>query len=124
MVCNRGANVEELHFKNPKSPIYMNLTALSYLFMLYNWIPSMNIWLMSMAIVKMAQMAILAIMGTIVMTNGNFCIGIRGIQSKSTTKLGRDVIVMSIGPFIQTSSIYLSFYNQAICKNPDSLRPI
>ena len=41
------------------------------------------------AITKMAKMAILAIMATVVMVNGNIIMAIRGIQLKSMKKLGQ-----------------------------------
>ena len=40
-------------------------------------------------ITKLAEMAILAIMATIVMANGNFSMVIRGIQLKSMTKIAQ-----------------------------------
>ena len=39
-----------------------------------------------MAIAEMAEMAILAVMATIVMANGNFSMGIKGIELKGTKK--------------------------------------
>ena len=44
----------------------------------------MTLLLISMAI---AKMAIFAIMATIALANGNFCMGIRGIHLKSTKQL-------------------------------------
>ena len=44
---------------------------------------------LSRAIARMAKMAILAIMATIVMANGNFSMAIRGIQLKSMKKLAQ-----------------------------------
>ena len=44
----------------------------------------MTMLLISMAITKMANRAILAIMATIAMANGNFCMVINGMQLKST----------------------------------------
>ena len=49
----------------------------------------MTMLLISMAIAKMAKIAILAIMATIVMANVNFSMAIRGIQLKSITKLAQ-----------------------------------
>ena len=52
--------------------------------MLFNWITSMAMLMMPMAI---DGRAILAIMATITMANENFSLVIRGIQLKSTKKL-------------------------------------
>ena len=57
----------------------MNITPLSYFFLLFNWIPSMAMLMTHMAIAEIAEMAIFAIMATIVMANGNFSMAIRGI---------------------------------------------
>ena len=57
--------------------------------MLFNWIPSMAMLMTPMTIAKMANMAILAIMATIMMANVNLGMAIRGIQLKSISKLAR-----------------------------------
>ena len=62
-----------------EGPIYRNLTPLGHVFMLFNWIPSMTMLLMPMAIAEMANMPILAIMAPVAKANNNFCMGIRGI---------------------------------------------
>ena len=49
----------------------------------------MTMLLMPMAIAKRAKMAISAKMATIAMAYANFCMGIRGIQLKSTNKLAQ-----------------------------------
>ena len=44
----------------------------------------MTMLLKPLAIAKMAKMAMLAILAIFAMDNDNFCMGIRGIQLKST----------------------------------------
>ena len=61
----------------------MNLTPQSWVFVLFNWIPSMAMLMTPMAIAEMTKMAIFAIMATIVMANVNFSMAKRGIQLKS-----------------------------------------
>ena len=46
--------------------------------MLSNWIPSMTMFLMCMAIAEMGKMAVFAKMATIDMADSNFRMGIRG----------------------------------------------
>ena len=52
--------------------------------MLFNWIPSLVMMVTPMAI---AEMAIFAIMSTIVMANVNFTMAMSGFQLKSIEKL-------------------------------------
>ena len=54
----------------------------------------MTMLLNSLVIAKITKMAILAMMATIAMGSGNFCMGIRGIQLKSTKK-ARSVMLYS-----------------------------
>ena len=62
----------------------MNLTSLSYFFVPFNWIPSLAMLMTPMAIAGMDKMAIMAIMVTSVMDNGNFSMAVRGIQLMGT----------------------------------------
>ena len=79
--------------------IDMNLKPLSYFFMLFNWIPSMFMLITPMAIAKMAKMAILAVMATILMANINFSMALRGIFLIATKKKLSDIGFIWIGPF-------------------------
>ena len=72
-----------------KCPIHINLTSLSTFLMLFNWIHLMAMLMTPRAIAKIVKMAILALMATIVMANGNFIMVIRGIQLQSMNKLAQ-----------------------------------
>ena len=80
-------------FDNPwtEGPIDLNLTPLNKFFMLFNWIPSMTMLMTPLAIAKMAEMPILAIMATIVMAYVNFSMAIRGIKLKILKKYLNDI---------------------------------
>ena len=60
-----------------------------------------------MAIAGMAKMAIMAIMVTSVMANGNFSMALWGMQLKGTKKVARGVKFIAIGPSVQTLSTFL-----------------
>ena len=61
----------------------------------FNCIPSMAMSMTHMAIAGMAKMAIMAIMVTSVMANGNFRMVARGIQLKGTNKLAQWCLIHS-----------------------------
>ena len=67
----------------------------------------MAILMTPMAIARMAEITILAIMATSVMANGNFRMAVRGVQLKSKKIQLSGVKFIRIGHFVQTLTTFL-----------------